>query len=191
MSENHLQISQKSQEEQIQQESRLWKRRSQEGPRNVRKYRKSRKSNKDFFLRAKNTRDKYRKNGKNNKCNKILDLEKEETKKGPETSANIAKVTRIFLASSKNPWEISLVTFGNPCLKNYGYCTATFIYNATILWPVFFSPNVLFLIFWKDRYGGFLATKSSTTTPFYCLKFAPFCERHSFLCIVAVRWWKN
>ena len=29
------------------------------------------------------------------------------------------------------------------------------------------------------------------TTPFYCWKFAPFCERHSFLCIVAVCWWKN
>ena len=27
--------------------------------------------------------------------------------------------------------------------------------------------------------------------PFICLKFAPFCERHSFLCIVAVCWWKN
>ena len=50
-------------------------------------------------MRAKNTRDKYR---KNNKLNKILDLEKEETKKGPEMSAiiaKIAKVTRIFLAS--------------------------------------------------------------------------------------------
>ena len=43
--------------------------------------------------------NKYR---KNNKFNKILDLEKEETKKGPEMSADIAKiakVTRIFLAS--------------------------------------------------------------------------------------------
>ena len=53
-------------------------------------------------MRAENTRDKYR---KNNKFNKILDLEKEETKKGPETSANIAKiakVTRIFLANRKN-----------------------------------------------------------------------------------------
>ena len=29
------------------------------------------------------------------------------------------------------------------------------------------------------------------TNPFYCWKFAPFCERHSFLCIVAVCWWKN
>ena len=45
---------------------------------------------------AKITRDKYR---KNNKCNKIADLEKEEAKKGPEISAKIAKVTRIFLAS--------------------------------------------------------------------------------------------
>ena len=58
---------------------------------------------------AENTHGKYR---KNNKCNKIPDLERqekkpnkkqdlvrEETKKGPEMSANIAKnakVTRIF-----------------------------------------------------------------------------------------------
>ena len=48
---------------------------------------------------AKNTSDKYR---KNYRFNEILDLEKEETKKGPEMSANIAKiakVTRIFHAS--------------------------------------------------------------------------------------------
>ena len=46
-----------------------------------------------------NIRDKYR---KNNKFNKILDLEKEELNEGPEMSAiiaKIAKVTRIFLAS--------------------------------------------------------------------------------------------
>ena len=52
-------------------------------------------------MRAKNTREKYRICRKNNKCNNIQDLEKEETKKGPEMSANIAKtakVTRIFLA---------------------------------------------------------------------------------------------
>ena len=55
----------------------------------------------------------------------------------------------------------------------------------------FLSPDVLFLIYWNDCYGRFLAMKSSATTPFYCLKFAPFCERHSFLCIVAVGWWKN
>ena len=41
-------------------------------------------------------------NPKNNKCNKNQDLEREKAKKGPEESANvakIAKVTRIFLAS--------------------------------------------------------------------------------------------
>ena len=57
-------------------------------------------------MRAENTRDKYRKNRKNNKFNKIPDLEKEEIKKGPEMSANIAKIakaTRIFLASLKHP----------------------------------------------------------------------------------------
>ena len=42
-------------------------------------------------LRAENTRDKYRKNRKNNKSNENQDLEKEETKKGPEMPANIAK----------------------------------------------------------------------------------------------------
>ena len=60
------------------------------------------------------------------------------------------------------------------------------MYNACFL-----SPNVLFLIFWNDCYGGFLGMKSSATTPFYCWKFAPFCGRHSFLCIVAVCWWKK
>ena len=52
-----------------------------------------------FFLLAKNTRDKYR---KNKKSNENQDLEKEEAKKGPEMSANIAKiekVTRIFHVS--------------------------------------------------------------------------------------------
>ena len=51
---------------------------------------------------AKNTHDKYRQNRINNKSNKNQDLEKEEAKKGPEMSANIAKIaniTRIFLAS--------------------------------------------------------------------------------------------
>ena len=46
------------------------------------------------------------KNRKSNKCNKILDFAKEEIKKGPKMSANIAKVakvTRIFLASLKHP----------------------------------------------------------------------------------------
>ena len=49
-----------------------------------------------FFLLAKNTRDKYR---KNKKSNKNQDLETEEAKMGPEMSANIAKVTRIFHVS--------------------------------------------------------------------------------------------
>ena len=65
------------------------------------------------------------------------------------------------------------------------------MYNGGILWPVVFSPNLLLLIFWNDCYVGLLAMKSSATTPFYCLQFPPFCERHSFLCIVAVCWWKN
>ena len=64
---------------------------------------------------------------------------------------------------------------GNPCLNNFGYCTATFMYNARFL-----SPNVLFLMFLNDCYGAFLAMRSC----FYCLKFPPFCEGHSFLCIV-------
>ena len=42
---------------------------------------------------------KYRKNRKNNKSNKNQDLEKKEAKKDPEMSANIAKLTRMFLAS--------------------------------------------------------------------------------------------
>ena len=55
--------------------------------------------------------------------------------------------------------------------------------------PVFFPPMCLDIL--EPCYGGFLAMKSPATTPFYCLKFAPFCGRHSFLCIVAVCWWKN
>ena len=45
---------------------------------------------------------KSRKNRKNNKSNKNQDLEREEAKKDPEMSANIAKiakVTRIFIAT--------------------------------------------------------------------------------------------
>ena len=44
----------------------------------------------DFFLLAKNTRDKHRKNRNNKKSNKNQDLETEEAKRGPEMSANIA-----------------------------------------------------------------------------------------------------
>ena len=60
---------------------------------------KNRKSNKTFPCQEKRLSNKYRKNRKNNKCKKIQDVEKDEGKKGPEMSANIAKVTRIFLAS--------------------------------------------------------------------------------------------
>ena len=55
---------------------------------------------------AENTHDKYRKYRKNNKYNKNQDLKREEPKKGPEMSANIAKiakVTRFFYASLKHP----------------------------------------------------------------------------------------
>ena len=41
----------------------------------------------------------YRENHKNNKINEIQDLEKEEAEKGLEKCTNIAKLTRIFLAS--------------------------------------------------------------------------------------------
>ena len=54
---------------------------------------------------AKNIHDTCRKNRKNNKSNKIPDfIEKEEAKKGPEMSANIAKIgkaTKLFLARIK------------------------------------------------------------------------------------------
>ena len=60
-----------------------------------------------FFLLAKTIHYKYRKNGKNNKCNKIQDLRLDEGKEGPEMSANIAKVTRTFLASKKHSLQIS------------------------------------------------------------------------------------
>ena len=55
---------------------------------------------------AKNTHDKYRKNNKNDKSNKNQNLVTKEAKKGPEMSANIAKiaqVTRFFHASRKHP----------------------------------------------------------------------------------------
>ena len=48
---------------------------------------------------------------------------------------------------------------GNPALKNFGYCTTTFMHNARFL-----SPNLLFLIFWNDCYGRFFDIKSSATT---------------------------
>ena len=88
------------------------------------------------------------------------------------------KPSSIYIFTSYDPPIVKMD------LTNKKPCTATFMYNARISWPVFYSPNLLLLIFWNDCYGGFLALKSSVTTPFYCLKCAPFCERHSFLCIV-------
>ena len=44
---------------------------------------------------AKNTRDKYCKTRKNNKCNKIPNLERKEAKKDPEISTNIAKIAKV------------------------------------------------------------------------------------------------
>ena len=84
----------------MQQESRLRKRRSQEGPRNVRKYRQSRKSNENFSCELKTPVTNIAKIAKiTNVAKFYIDVEKGETKKGPEMSGNIAQVTRIFLAS--------------------------------------------------------------------------------------------
>ena len=45
---------------------------------------------------AENTLNKFCKYGKNNKSNNKQDLEREEAKKGPEMSANIAKLTKVI-----------------------------------------------------------------------------------------------
>ena len=82
----------------FQQDSRLRKRKGKEGPRKVRKFRKR---NKNFSCYVKRLSNKYRKNSKIDKFNKILDLQAEKAKNGLEKSANFAKiaeVTRIFLA---------------------------------------------------------------------------------------------
>ena len=44
---------------------------------------------------------------KNNKCNKIQQLDEVKGKEGLGISANIAKVTRIFLASKNHSLQIS------------------------------------------------------------------------------------
>ena len=56
----------------------------------------NRKSKKDFSWQLKTPMTNI---AKNYKSNKNQDLEREEAKKGPEMSANIAKVTRIFHAT--------------------------------------------------------------------------------------------
>ena len=64
------------------------------GARKVRKYRTNRKSNKDFSCELNDA-----KSAKIAKITTVTQFktEKEEAKKGHEMSANIAKVTRIFL----------------------------------------------------------------------------------------------
>ena len=65
------------------------------------KFRKNRKSNKNFSCCVKRLSNKYCKNSKNNKFNRILHLEGEKVKNGFVKSANfakIAKLTRLFLA---------------------------------------------------------------------------------------------
>ena len=125
-------------------------------------------------MRAKNSLDKYRKDRKNNKCNKILyRLRKRRNQEGPRNVRKYRKVTRIFLASWKHPWQISLVTFGNPCLKNYGYCTATFMYNARILWPVFFSPQFAILDILEGSLWWVLSHEKFCYHPLLLLKICP------------------
>ena len=90
-------ILQEKQDIQIWQNSRLRKRKGQEGLWEVSKFR-SRKSNKNFSCYLKTLSNKYGKNSNWNKIfNKILDLEREKVKTGFEKSANFAKVTRMFL----------------------------------------------------------------------------------------------
>ena len=62
------------------------------GARKVRKYRTNRKSNKDFSWELNDA-----KSAKIAKITNVTQFKTEEAKKGPEISANIAKVTRIFL----------------------------------------------------------------------------------------------
>ena len=67
-------------------------------------------------MRVENTRNKYRKNRKNNKFNKILDLEKEEVKKGPELRKQFASkflLTRSILDISGEGHEYLQSIFDN------------------------------------------------------------------------------
>ena len=66
---------------------------------------------------AENTHDKYRKYGKNSKSNINQDLGREEAKKGPEMSVNIAKVTRIFKLAKNAPDKYSKNRKNNKCNK--------------------------------------------------------------------------
>ena len=80
----------------FQQNSTLRKRKGKGGPRKVRKFRNG---NKNFSCYVKRLSNKYRKNSKIDKFNKILDLQAEKAKKGLEKSANFATENR---KSNKN-----------------------------------------------------------------------------------------
>ena len=75
------------------QNSKPRKRRSQEGPRNAGKCRKTRKSKKDFSCQLKKPMTNIAKTPNSRLRNKKM------AKKDLKKPANVAKVTRIFLAS--------------------------------------------------------------------------------------------
>ena len=78
-------IWQKEQEQQISQNCTLRKRKGQEGLQDVRK---NRKSNNNFPCYVKRLSNKYGKNSKNNKFNRILHLEREKGKENLEIWQN-------------------------------------------------------------------------------------------------------
>ena len=92
-------------------------------------------------------------------------------------SASIAKIAKVFCFFCS--WFMSN--------KNEGHIIAQ---QHSCLMPAFF-PSMCYSWYFERWLRWVLGHESSATTPFYCLKFAPFCGRHSFLCIVAVCWWKN
>ena len=49
---------------------------------------------KGFFCQLKKPSNKYRESSKKNKNNKMKDLEREKANKGPEKSANVAKLQK-------------------------------------------------------------------------------------------------
>ena len=78
-------IWQKEQEQQISQNCTLRKRKGQKGLQDVRK---NRKSNNNFSCYVKRLSNKYGKNSKNNKFNRILHLEREKGKENLEIWQN-------------------------------------------------------------------------------------------------------
>ena len=90
-------------------------------------------------MRAKNTRDKYRKNPKNNKFNKILDLEKRRNQQGVQNVCkyhknrksnkdfscelktpvtNIAKITNLKGEEGGERWISVRVSFQTPIVRS-------------------------------------------------------------------------